>query len=165
MRTARPFTILKSKRKSDKVASVTPYPSTYRVPTDSADHFQPCQILYLEHHASRLYTEVVQIIRPRQMCWSRPLMLVKTATEPDLSLSQPSTTLVGPVIYDLRQAPDLVWPIALFRIPLDTEVIPLVAQLQPVDSYSSEAARLARQQLNQFIQQVWRSHPDAFQPE
>ncbi|PSB67553.1 hypothetical protein C7B61_05555, partial [filamentous cyanobacterium CCP1] len=43
--------------------------------------FQPGQILYLEHQRARLYTEVIQVIVERRVCWVRPIALVMIADD------------------------------------------------------------------------------------
>lgn len=127
-------------------------------------NFQVYQIVYLEYKATRLYAEVIQTIEARRMCWVRPLGLVVYPSELFYSASGFSTIEDAPTVYDLRQGADLLWPGALFRVALDTEVLPLLAQLElqegeKVDNFNALAAR---QQLNQFIRQVWQAHPDAF---
>ena len=127
---------------------------------DFAQSFQPCQILYLEHERDRLYVEVVQIVTIRQMCWARPLMLV---TSPALPSTPDSFTEVDELtLHDLRQAPDLLWPISLFQVALDSDVIALLSQLYSLQP-QPETAPLARQLLNAFTQQIWRADPQAFQ--
>lgn len=126
---------------------------------DFAQSFQPCQILYLEHECDRLYVEVVQIVAIRQMCWARPLMLVTS--------SVPSTTYAFTeadklTLHDLRQAPDLLWPISLFQAALDSDVIALLSQLYTLQP-QPDSAHLARQLLNAFIRQIWQADPQAFQ--
>lgn len=112
----------------------------------SAVNFQPLQILCLEHDRLRLYVEVIQVAEPRQMCWVRPLML----GEADGSIH------AAPILlHDLRECADLLWPIDAFRAAIDTEVLPLLAQLGEAVQPDS---RLARQQLQTFVQQVWQSN-------
>jgi hypothetical protein len=106
--------------------------------------FQPREIVSLTHGDTRLYAEVIQVVVSRQLCWVRPLLLVLfTEDEPTL-------------VTDLRSGSDLLWPINLFRSALDTEVIPLLSLLTP--EAPSERDSAAKQQLNQFIQQVWQAH-------
>lgn len=110
--------------------------------------FQACQVVYLEYEATRLYTEVIQIIEDRQICWVRPLGLVVQSSH-TTSLDPSETTF-----YDLRQSADLLWPLALFRPAIDTEVIPLLAYLATREP-APETNRIAHQQLSQFIWQSW----------
>lgn len=113
-------------------------------------NFEPRQIVALEHEDTCLYAEVIQVITSRRLCWVRPLLLsVFQAYE------QPSP------IYDLRDSADLLWPIALFRFALDTEVIGLLATLLPSQT-QTEPNRVAQQQLNQFIYRIWQARPSAF---
>ena len=126
---------------------------------DFAQSFQPCQILYLEHECDRLYVEVVQIVAIRQMCWARPLMLVTSSAPP--STTHSFTEVDKLTLHDLRQAPDLLWPISLFQAALDSDVIALLSQLYALQT-QTEATHLARQLLNTFTQQVWQADPQAF---
>jgi len=126
-------------------------------------NFQVYQIVYLEYKATRLYAEVIQTIEARQMCWVRPLGLVvyPTGFYPSWGFSKGED---APAIYDLRQGADLLWPGILFQVALDTEVLPLMAQLelQEGDKTEGSATLAARHRLNQFIRQVWQAHLDAF---
>ena len=117
-------------------------------------NFQPSQIVCLEHEGTCLYTEVIQIVESRQLCWVRPLML---ATFPLPADRVP----LSPALYDLRQGADLVWPLSLFRTTLDTEVIPLLAQLQ-ASKAQSDGCQQAHLQLSHFVRQVWQAHQTLF---
>ncbi|MDJ0735551.1 MAG: hypothetical protein QNJ47_16065 [Nostocaceae cyanobacterium] len=103
--------------------------------------FQPGQILCLEHNDTNLYAELIQVVVSRQLCWVRPLLLVANSTEP-------------PTVTDLRDASDLLWPIDLFRVALDTEIITFLTQVL-VKEPKNEPDSPAKQQFNQFIHQVW----------
>jgi len=120
-----------------------------QLPIDRPCDFQPCQILCLEHENACLYVEVVQVVAARQQCWVRPLVL--TVATP-LSASTDA-----PVHYDLRQGADLLWSSTCFRAALDTEVVPLLAQLAD-DKAQLEDDRLARQQLQEFMRRVWQTY-------
>lgn len=122
---------------------------------NSASDFQPSQILCLEHENARLYAEVIQIVTSRCLCWVRPLML--------MVVSDTSELLPPMAPYDLRYSADLLWPIAFFRAALDTEVIPLLTQLESPETQISDATA-ANKRLNNFIRQVWQADPSAFQP-
>ncbi|HBR00890.1 MULTISPECIES: hypothetical protein [unclassified Roseofilum] len=118
---------------------------------ESLDNIQPCQIVYLEVNGDRLYTEVIQIVIARGLAWVRPLILVKS-TENDSPLL---TDL--PPYYDVRQGPDLLWPVHAFHLAFDTEVIPIITHLgamHPTDSNRSEH----HQQLRSFIDRLWNLH-------
>lgn len=110
-----------------------------------SSELQPSQIVCLEDGGDRLYAEVIQIVKPRQLAWVRPLMLV--IAEPELSSS----------LYDLRQGSDLLWPAKLFRAALDTEVISLLSQLD-APPIKFEGSRVGHQQLKRFIDRVWQAH-------
>ncbi len=117
----------------------------------NSSNFQPHQIVCLEHQGTCLYAEVIQVVVSRQLCWVRPLLigsLTPIASDESLPLK------------DLRNGSDLLWPLALFRPALDTEVIPLLAMLPPLSQ--SERNPVAGQQLNQFIHQVWQADKGAF---
>jgi hypothetical protein len=129
--------------------------------TSAALNFQPCQIVYLEHEASRLYAEVVQVAESRQLCWVRPLLLVmdsSVSVDPISAIEAPSNW------YDLRNGADLLYPLVLFRKALDTEVIPLLTLLYSLgnegDDRCSDPA--GHQQLKLFIKKIWQTHPDLF---
>ncbi len=109
--------------------------------------FQPRQIVCLEHESTCLYAEVIQVAQSRPVCWVRPLLLVEFLS------NYPS---FKPLVYDLRVTADLVWPLALFRPALDTEVIPLVELL--ASEPQPDRAPVAMKQLNQFIHKVWQAH-------
>ena len=115
------------------------------------------QIVRLACQQSNLYGEVIQIILSRQMCWVRPLMLVKQA-EATPEYSDPESFSI---LYDLRQGSDLILPLLLFQPALDTEVIPWLMQL---DSSNSKATTpsLAHQQLQRFVHCVCQTYPNYF---
>lgn len=123
--------------------------------------FQPCQIICLEYETSRLYAEVVQIIERRQICWARPLLLAIGPVEDCATYELPTQEHW----YDLRDGSDLLLPLILFRAAFDSEVLPLLTYLyNPCERISDEKCdRTEHQQLNQFIHQIWRAHPEAFQ--
>jgi hypothetical protein len=110
---------------------------------DTHLEFQPGQIVSLEHCDKNLYAEVIEVVVSRQLCWVRPLLLANHTQEP-------------PIITDLRDASDLLWPIQLFRPALDTEVITLLSQVL-VKEPKGEPDLATKQQLHQFIQQMWQS--------
>ncbi len=117
-------------------------------------NFQPSQIVCLEHEGTCLYAEVIQIVESRQLCWVRPLMLATAPLDVE-PVPQP------PILHDLRQGADLLWPLSLFRTTLDTEAIPLLAQLQALKA-QSEGCQLAHRQLSHFVRQVWQAHQTQF---
>jgi hypothetical protein len=123
--------------------------------------FQHSQIIALEHQNSVLYAEVIDIVKVRQVCWGRPLTLAvwPTGTGPHAGQLSPEP----PVLYDLRQGADILLPVTLFRPALDTEIIPLLAQLQAeTKNQPPDAQIIAHRQLRNFIQQVCIAHPNDF---
>lgn len=125
----------------------------------SAYKFQPHQIVCLEHENTRLYTEVIDVVTARQICWVRPLMLAIS------SVNNNSLPAVSPEqlrLYDLRQGADLLWPAILFRPALDTEVIPLLVQLDDPDSVQQENNSNAHKQLSCFVRKVWQASKNEF---
>jgi hypothetical protein len=121
------------------------------------------QILCLEHEETKLYGEVIQIITERHLYWLRPLVLCQSQLNARDSES-------ATIFYDLRQGADLLCPQALFRVALDTEMIPILTQLEdakteaetlPIEELSA-AQSVAHRQLQAFIRRVWQAHPEAF---
>jgi hypothetical protein len=122
------------------------------------------QILCLEHEETKLYGEVIQVIADRHLYWLRPLALLQQQFDRWGDLA-PATTLS-----DLRRGADLLWPQRLFRVALDTEVIPVLARLDstkadlailsPEDSVKAQA--MSHRQLQAFVRQIWQAHPEAF---
>jgi hypothetical protein len=113
----------------------------------SLDFLQPGQIVSLEHGDKNLYAEVIQFVVSRQLCWVRPLLMVTLIEE-------------SPLITDLRDASDLLWPANLFRPALDTEVITFLSQVLAKEP-KIEPDSTAKQQLNQFIHQLWQAYQDS----
>lgn len=114
---------------------------------------QPHQVLCLEHESTSLYGEVIQWIAERNLYWVRPIALVYR----DHSLEISS-------LYDLRQGADLLYPRSLFRVAIDTEVLPILMQLEMLRASQDVAfSDLAHQQLQTFIWQIWQAHRAAFQ--
>lgn len=109
-------------------------------------NFQLGQILSLDCGNRNLYCEVIQVVTSRGLGWVRPLLLAEFTQE-------------QPLITDLRDASDLLWPIGLFRPALDTEVISLLSQLVPKES-KVNIDNVAQQKLQQFIHQAWQVYQD-----
>ncbi|BAZ66592.1 hypothetical protein NIES4106_13440 [Fischerella sp. NIES-4106] len=107
-------------------------------------NFQPGQIVSLEHDDSKLYAEVIQVVISRNLCWVRPLLLLVNSSEP-------------PLINDLRETSDLLWPLDLFRPALDTEVISILSQVLAKEP-KPEIDFPSKQLLHQFIHEVWQAH-------
>jgi len=106
-------------------------------------NFQAGQIVFLEYKDSRLYTEVIQVVVERDLCWVRPLMLVNQDCE-------------SQQVSDLRSTSDLLWSINLFQPALDTQVIELYSQIL-VKEPKPELSQTAKQKLHQFIQKLWQA--------
>jgi len=142
--------------------------------------FQLRQILCLECPPSKLYAEVIQVVPDRPVCWLRPLILetptpkvVKTqdTTSPNRSEEPKDTSDFQKTeelqpqpelkTYDLRLSSDLLIPPDLFRPALDTEVIPLLAQINATE-FNLEEAQTAHSLLRDFIRQVWKDYREFF---
>jgi hypothetical protein len=124
-------------------------------PTVSVLAFQPHQIVCLEHGSSRLYAEVVQVAEQRPVCWVRPLALIHEDVA--ISLVAPSLEL-----HDLRQGSDLLLPIALFRLAMDTEVMPVLTHLYTKNTDISKTDQTEHQHLSQFVRRVCLAHRSLF---
>jgi hypothetical protein len=111
--------------------------------------FQPGQIVSLDHNDRNLFAEVIQVVISRQLCWVRPLLLV-------------SFTQESPVVTDMRDASDLLWPLNLFRPALDTEVITLLSQIWAKEA-TTELDNAAKLQFHQFIHQFWQSYQESLE--
>lgn len=123
--------------------------------THVTPHFQPSQIVCLEHDSARLYAEVVQVAEQRQVCWVRPLALL--VGDPAIAVEAP------PELYDLRQGSDLLLPIALFRAAIDTEVMPVLSHLYGEENaLTSKTGQTNSQHLSQFVRQVCLAHRSLF---
>lgn len=139
---------------------VSPHPDS----SSWSSPLQPSQIVYLEHQATRLYAEVVQVVEVRHLCWARPLALVTDWLE-IVSTLHPTVEEIDTELYDLRRGADLLLPTVLFHQALDTDVIPLLSRLsdlRPEAELEAREASVIRQRLNQFVRQMWQAQPDAF---
>jgi hypothetical protein len=117
---------------------------------NSTYQFQPSQIVYLEDENTRLYCEIVDFVESRQIYWVRPIMLAVP-----ISLDSPEAF----TLYDLRLGADLLWPASLFFPALDTEVIPLLVQLNDSNTESLDNSD-AHKQLSSFVRKVWQTYQD-----
>ena len=117
----------------------------------SDSRFQPHQIVRLKHESTCLYAELVEFVESRQVYWVRPLMLAVSAVDSNLLLN----------LYDLRFGADLLWPASLFQAALDTEVIPLLVELNAPDAKSISSSE-AHKLLNSFVRRVWQAEQSAF---
>jgi hypothetical protein len=143
--------------------------------------FQPNQILYLQHQATRLYAEVIQIVSERQLGWVRPLAMVELRDELDwqhaaFPLQVNDVEQGRSLLHDLRQGSDLLCPLSLFQMALDVEVVPILMALETFKqpeavvnfdsetSLSSEPRQTMHLQLQEFVRCLWQTHPQVFQP-
>lgn len=106
----------------------------------------PRQIVYLELLTAeaapqRLYAETIDVMPQQQRCWARPLMLAQFDRHHLTDLD------------DLTDGPDLLWPSHLFQVALDTDVIPLMVQLQATAPCPDPDR--SRRLVNQFTHQFW----------
>jgi len=123
------------------------------IPTD----LRPHQIFYLEQGNARLYGELIQVVSDRNLCWLRPIALYYGSQDAvDASEEASAATL-----YDLSQGADLICPDSLLQLALDTELLPLLAQLHSLKTEPAPVSQNAHR-LRQFIQQLWQSEPEAF---
>lgn len=124
---------------------------------DSKLNFQGNQIVCLEHENSFLYAEVIEVIAARKTCWVRPWILkVLSFTNNNLPEFEDN-----PIIFDLRESAHLVLPISLFRAALDTELIPLLSELDNLESQEQDLI-LSRQKLRQFVESLWQAYKPVF---
>lgn len=96
----------------------------------------------------------------RQVCWVRPLAILVEAMVPaGFTGSQSNSQL-----HDLRLGADLLLPIALFRMALDTEVIPLLSRLYTPgnESERNSVTLTAHQILCQLVESLCLAHPEIF---
>ncbi|MEM9220696.1 MAG: hypothetical protein AAGD25_41060 [Cyanobacteria bacterium P01_F01_bin.150] len=121
----------------------------------------PSQILYLEQGKQRLYVELIQILRDRDMGWLRPLCLCSPlVTVDNLDIDKPSETTrvicdgIPFSLHDMRQSSDLLWPLAQCHIVLDMDAIPILSSLKP-EWIGSENRDHARQSLHLFVNELW----------
>jgi hypothetical protein len=108
--------------------------------------FQPQQIVCIEHQEKCLFAETIQIMPERQRCWAKCLALGAWQAE----------ERHWQLLYDLRDSPQLILPIALFRAALDTEIMPLLTELWQMEAAakSIDPDLAARQALQQFIRSI-----------
>ncbi|NDJ17052.1 hypothetical protein [Myxacorys almedinensis] len=133
--------------------------AAFQAGKDKPPIFRPSQIVYLEHGLTRLYAEVVQFVEIRCQCWVRPLALV---SQSDRFIDWTDCNRLA--LQDLRDGSDLMCPAVLFKLALDTDVIPLLSWLYSLDANPDLKAKAkpASQQLHQFIHIIWQAHPEVF---
>jgi hypothetical protein len=108
--------------------------------------FCPNQILCIDLESLRLYAEVIQMIPDRDRLWARPVALAEQQVY-NLRL-----------LHDLREAPQLILPPALFREALDTEVMPLMTELFQLEAQAKPELStevIGRQALQAFVRNLF----------
>jgi hypothetical protein len=124
------------------------------------------QIVAIDNTNSVLYGEIIQTIPQRQMCWVRVLAIAQLSPQSSkaqytqASLYQDSDG----VIINLHGAIDLLFPLNLFRVALDSEIMPLLSKINPYEPHDLLDSPNSRQRLNQFLQEIWQNNPDKFLP-
>lgn len=121
-------------------------------------NINPGQIVYLEYLDQRLYAEAIQLAGSVRL-WCRPLMLVcclpYDSKQQQLMIAKaaadPETCSLE--LYDLKTAPDLVWPIDRFKLAFDTDFFALLFHLRIADNGGPED--LAKQRFQHFIHTCW----------
>ncbi|WP_035993036.1 hypothetical protein [Leptolyngbya sp. KIOST-1] len=110
------------------------------------------QIVFLECRQTRLYAEVIQVLEPRSTGWIRPLALVNGDDVIPLG------TAFDTAIAELNKpaVPDMLWPLDQLQPALDTEVIPLIANLSAKAGADSDQINgQASLQVNDFVRSLW----------
>jgi hypothetical protein len=115
--------------------------------------FSPHQIVRLECDQTQLYAEVIQVLETRQMCWVRPIVLVRSA--PSVSADFWKEADQAADINWVTEGPDLLWPLSQFNLALDTEVIPLLAAGQAPKPDIAPSPHTPAQLLGQFVEKLW----------
>ncbi len=126
-------------------------------------------ILCLDDHQATLYVELIQQLPKHSLAWLRPFALrVNDGSQvPDLFLAcgdRPPE--LNAVIFDVRDTSDLIWPIDLFRMGLDTEVIQIMSVLPDLNAAAPITTQQNREPnrriLNHFLQTVWQDNREHF---
>jgi hypothetical protein len=116
--------------------------------------FLPNQIVCLTHESIYLYAEIIQHVTDRACCWARPLAIAQ-AVDPGANPQD-----IGGLGWTWQ---DLLLPDRLFRSAIDMEVLPLMARLYQAEDKPQESdAPRPKQQLHQFIHQLYQAHPEYF---
>ncbi|MEM6253871.1 MAG: hypothetical protein AAF821_13210 [Cyanobacteria bacterium P01_D01_bin.156] len=125
----------------------------------------PGQIVYLECLDQRLYAEAIQVAGSIRL-WCRPLMLVahlpceshlQQQVIADAAISPETSSLE---LYDLKTAPDLVWPIDSFKMAFDTDFFALLFHLRLADNKGAEEQ--AKQEFQHFLHTCWNYSGSAY---
>lgn len=143
--------------------------------------YQPHQIVSLSCGDRLLYAEVIQMVSDRGLCWARPLAMIVDRSDKPQQFSNLDSNLdsneeseqQADLLLDLRQASDLLLPLAWFQIALDTEVLPVLTRLSQVKSESAlpflEAESLGRrssaqESLQQFVRALCQKKQQSHEP-
>lgn len=125
-------------------------------------NINPGQIVYLECLDQRLYAEAIQIAGSVRL-WCRPLMLVGQLPYGSrqqqrmiaAAATNPETCSLD--LYDLKTAPDLLWPLKSFKMAFDTDFFALLFHLRISDE-NSGPEDLAKQRFQHFLHTCWSHH-------
>jgi hypothetical protein len=127
---------------------------------NSETEFQPRQIVCLQHQNQCLYGELIQFIAKRQLYWVRPLLLAIAPQDFEHLFNWSEVE----ECFDARDGSDLILPTSLFRLALDTEVIPLLTQLHLADTNANNGnSQEIQPRLHALIRQVWQANQQTFQ--
>lgn len=111
------------------------------------------QIVFLECRQIRLYAEVIQVLEDRAMGWVRPLALAQG------EIIQPLGQPLGMGAIADAAAPDMVWPIRDLTPALDTDVMPLMAQIWSKAATPTQLepqdGKTARSTVSEFLRALW----------
>lgn len=121
-------------------------------------NINPGQIVYLECLDQRLYAEAIQVAGSVRL-WCRPLMLVcrlpygsrQQQHKIAAAAADPETCDIE--LYDLKTAPDLLWPITSFKMAFDTDFFALLFHLRIAEDSGPED--VAKQHFQQFLHMCW----------
>lgn len=129
---------------------------------------KPSQIIYLEHIDARLYAEAIQLAGAHRI-WARPMMLVRGLPNEPYFRQQAIATAAADLenssldLYDLKGAPDLVWPAQSFQIAFDVDVFSLLFYLTISEASIDSDQVLA--QFNQFLRASWNQSTQTAEPQ
>ncbi len=118
----------------------------------------PGQIVYLECLDQRLYAEAIQLAGSVRL-WCRPLMLVchlpYGSRQQQMMIAEAATDpeTCNLDLYDLKTAPDLVWPINRFKLAFDTDFFALLFHLRIAEDRGND--KLAKQHFQNFVHICW----------
>lgn len=122
------------------------------------NNINPGQIVYLECLDQRLYAEVIQSVSSARL-WCRPLMLVgnlphgSRQQQRDIATAATDPETCSLDLYDLKTAPDLLWPIHNFNMAFDTDFFALLFHLRISEDSGFET--LAKQHFQNFLHTCW----------